>query len=244
MNVLYPPRGKAGEYAELACNLYRGCTNSCRYCYVPRVVRRKKEDFHATVTARKDILKLLERDAAKMAKTKDAGKAVHLCFTCDPYPAEVDEDVTRQAILILKRYGFGVQILTKAGSRARRDFDLLDGPNDSFGITLTVQDEALWKEWEPLAASPADRMATLEAAHRRGIKTWMSLEPVINPVETLKIIRETAAHVDLYKVGKLNYDPLADTIDWAKFVTDVTQLLDEVGKTYLIKDDLKKFERE
>ena len=33
MNVIYEPKGRAREYSELACNLYRGCTHGCRYCY-------------------------------------------------------------------------------------------------------------------------------------------------------------------------------------------------------------------
>lgn len=33
MSVIYEPKGMALEYAELAANLYRGCSHACRFCY-------------------------------------------------------------------------------------------------------------------------------------------------------------------------------------------------------------------
>ena len=35
MSIIYEPRGKAREYAELAVNLYKGCAHACIYCYAP-----------------------------------------------------------------------------------------------------------------------------------------------------------------------------------------------------------------
>ncbi len=32
MNVVYEPKGRAREYSELACNLYRGCTHDASVC--------------------------------------------------------------------------------------------------------------------------------------------------------------------------------------------------------------------
>jgi DNA repair photolyase len=33
--VIYEPKGKAGEYAPLALNLYAGCSHGCTYCFAP-----------------------------------------------------------------------------------------------------------------------------------------------------------------------------------------------------------------
>jgi DNA repair photolyase len=59
MNVVYEPRGRAREYSGLACNLYRGCTHGCRYCYAPACMRTTGEKWHAIAEPRTDILKLL-----------------------------------------------------------------------------------------------------------------------------------------------------------------------------------------
>jgi DNA repair photolyase len=36
--AIYSPKGKAGEYAEYACNLYVGCPHGCTYCYLRKGV--------------------------------------------------------------------------------------------------------------------------------------------------------------------------------------------------------------
>jgi hypothetical protein len=69
----------------------------------------------------------------------------------------------------------------------------------------------------------------------------VSLEPVIDPEESLEIIRQTHEFVDFYKVGKLNYHPRASTIDWRKFAVEVKDLLDDLGCEYLLKEDLRRY---
>lgn len=31
MDIIYEPKGKAREYADLACDIYNGCTHGCKY---------------------------------------------------------------------------------------------------------------------------------------------------------------------------------------------------------------------
>ena len=71
-----------------------------------------------------------------------------------------------------------------------------------------------------------------------GIPTWVSLEPVLDPAVALEIIRQTHPFVDLFKVGKLNYHPLAKSIDWPQFARDAVTLLKSLGKAYYVKNDL------
>jgi len=47
--------------------------------------------------------------------------------------------------------------------------------------------------------------------------------------------------VDLFKVGKINYNPIEKTIDWARFGREAIGLLESLGKEYYIKEDLKKW---
>ena len=68
--------------------------------------------------------------------------------------------------------------------------------------------------------------------------TWVSLEPVLEPAASLEIIRETAPYVNLFKVGKLNYHPMARSIDWRAFGLAAIALLESLGKPYYIKKDL------
>lgn len=238
-SLIYEPKGRAREYAALACNVYRGCGHGCIYCYAPSSTQRSRSDFLQATTRPNSFLTTLAKHAAKRQELGRQGQVL-LCFTCDPYqPLDVKEQVTRQAITILHQTGHTVCVLTKGGERALRDLALF-GPGDAFATTLTWLDNKRSLEWEPNAALPYDRIATIQAFHAAGIKTWVSLEPVLNPTVALSAIRQTHKFVDLYKIGKLNYHPLAKEIDWRKFGMAVIDLLRQLDKPYYIKRDLAK----
>lgn len=240
MAMIYEPRGKAREYAPRAANHYSGCAHGCLYCYAPSALRRDRADFHAHPTWREGAIEQLDKDAAKLQAAGYTG-SVLFCFTTDPYqPLDCTAKLTRLGIKTLHAHGLSVEILTKGGRRAERDFDLLT-PADRFATTLTFLDEADSLNWEPGAALPDDRIAAIERAKSLGLTTWASLEPVIDPVQSLEIIGRTADCIDLFKVGKLNHHPLAATIDWADFARAAVALLEKLGKAYYIKDDLRKY---
>ena len=88
MNVIYEPKGRAREYAPLACNLYMGCTHGCKYCYAPACMHKKLEEWHQAARARgENVLVLFERDCVRLAKERadDATRRVLFCFLSDPY---------------------------------------------------------------------------------------------------------------------------------------------------------------
>jgi len=247
MGVIYEPKGRAREYAELAVNLYEGCVHGCLYCYGPRIKRTTREAFHGTQEPRQDILDRLHKSATYR---RDHGQGGHvlLCFTSDPYQPDLNQagahrqiasrdPTTRTAIEILHRTGHTVNILTKGGPRSLWDFDLLTAA-DEYGATLTFVDLEQSFKWEPRAAAPGARIACLKAAHTAGIRTWVSLEPIIDLQATLDLIDLTHNFVDRYMVGKLNYHPLAAQIDWHKVACEVSDHMEKVGATYNLKADL------
>ena len=171
MPIIYEPRGKAKEYADLAANLYRGCIHSCDYCFAPSTTRKPVELFHSPgfVAPRKDVLKQLERDAIKL-RDNSCELNVLMSFTTDPYqPIDEALQLTREAIKILNRENLGVTILTKGGKLAQRDFDLLKlDPRNQFGVTLTCSSPGESLEWEPSASLPEERIDNLREAHGQG----------------------------------------------------------------------------
>jgi DNA repair photolyase len=239
MYIIYEPQGKAFEYSPLAANLYTGCEHGCiGYCYGPATLWMKKnpDKFFKSPQPRADVIAKLEKDARKIAGDP---RPILLCFTCDPYqPIEKDYKITREAIRILHENELKVRILTKAGELARRDFDLLSTRPDlsEFGATLifTTHNRGL----ELKTAPEPKRIKNLEIAHSKGIPTWVSLEPVFFPEESLDLIRMTQHCVDRYAVGKLNHrKPIVD-FDLVKFREDAIELLESLGKEYYIKKDL------
>jgi len=233
---IYTPKGRAGEYADLALNIYNGCNHSCWYCFAKKNFDRwnPTKDF-ADVEPKKDIVEATKRQLSG-GKYKD--KKIMLCFTCDPYPAIIDTSVTREVIQAIKEAGAHVQILTKGGERAERDFDLLDS-NDSFGVTYTgykLGDLFMQSENEPNAAPSCEWLASLDRAHKLGIKTWMSCEPVLNEIDIYQII-ELADYIDLFKIGKLNYYP--SKINWGEFGRKCERICKGNNRNCYIKEDLR-----
>lgn len=228
---IYTPKGRAGEYADLALNIYNSCNHGCWYCYAKKNFDRwhPSETFGENVKPREGIVEATKK---QLAKGDHKGKTILLCFTCDPYPALIDTMPTREIIQAIKEAGAHVQILTKGGDRARRDFDLLDA-EDSFGITLTGYDE-------PLSAEPCLRVETLRDVAKLGVKTWVSFEPVLDSVDVLRdieLIPRYAGSDTLLKIGKLNH--YKSETDWKAFGLEAEKICKKWGWNYYIKEDLR-----
>ena len=221
-NPIYEPKGKAKEYGDLALNIYSGCPHRCFYCYVPIMLRKDKEDFHSHVEPRAGIVEAVRR---QLEKQNIAGKTIHLCFTCDPYPTGYDSTPTREIIKLIKDSGNHVQILTKGNGS--RDFDLLD-KDDRFGVTITGG-ESEKKRY--------DLSEQLIQAKANGISTWISFEPVIDADNVLEYLRNDAKAIDKVKIGKLNY--YWSDIDWRAFGIEAEEICKAQGIDYYIKESLK-----
>lgn len=220
MKPIYEPKGKAKEYGDLALNIYTGCPHRCFYCFAPPALRRDREKFHSDVRPRENIV---EETRKQLEREGITGKLIHLFFTCDPYPTGYDTTPTREIIKLLKEYGNHVQILTKGNGK--RDFDLLDG-DDWYGVTLDGTGGKI----------ETFRILDLFSAHMRGIKTWVSFEPVIDARAVLATI-ECVKFADKVKFGKLNY--YHSTINWKEFGNKAEAICREIGLDYYIKDSLR-----
>jgi DNA repair photolyase len=221
---IYEPKGKAKEYGDYAINIYTGCPHECFYCFAPSVLRKVKNDFHKCVEPRKNIVEEVKK---QIEREKITGKLIHLCFTCDPYPCGYDTTPTREIIKAIKESGNNVQILTKGDGS--RDFDLLD-ENDWYGITLDGIGNGRNRLWK-------SRVDALAEAHNKGIKTWVSFEPVTNERQFFIELHLVSLMVDKVKIGKLNYHP--SDIDWKIFGEKAEALCKSLGIDYYIKDGLR-----
>ena len=228
MKPIYEPKGKAKEYGDYAINIYTGCPHRCFYCFAPNVLRVDRSTFHSRVEPREGIV---EETRKQLEREKITGKIIHLCFTCDPYPTRHDTTATREIIKLIKEHGNHVQILTKGDGS--RDFDLLDG-EDWYGITLDGETSD-----NGYSVDTVQREQILMRAKNKGIKTWISFEPVLDADIVLSQLwyfgREK--YVDKVKIGKLNYFP--SVIDWALFGEKAEFICNALGMDYYIKESLR-----
>jgi DNA repair photolyase len=233
-----------GQYSNLRLNLYNGCSHGCLYCY------NKREDrFHGPFDqpSKKASLANIQHDLLMLQGACDR-RPVLMSVVGDPYdmgrrdsdkPSGLmryvgsnnhSDSYTRSVLTLLRSYDHPFLVLTKGGMLAAKDFDLYSS-NDAFGVTLTFDNDADSLYWEPGAALPADRIASLKEAHRRNIHTWVSMEPVIYSQQTVHLIEMSYEFVHYFWIGKLNHDAeLERTIDWPKFRREVEALLQKCGK--------------
>lgn len=236
MPLIYEPKGKAREYSPLALNIYSGgCDHACRYCYCADMGRAFGREWTPVPVPRD--LSGLAREAAK------ASRQILMCFVGDPYcAADVQHGKTREALTVLRASGCTVAILTKGGTRCLRDLDLFrdwPGGRVKVGATLTFAQASKSREWEPGAAHPAERVEALRQLHDAGVKTWASIEPVIESEESLGIIWASLPYVDGYKVGRWNHDVRANAIDWPAFGKAAVDMIRAAGKRLYVKVDLR-----
>lgn len=235
MKPIYEPKGKAKEYGDLAINIYTGCPHRCFYCFAPNVLHTQKEKFHSCVEPRKNIVEEVKK---QLIREGIKGKLIHLCFTCDPYPLGYDSMPTREIIKAIKESGNNVQILTKNGTDAIRDFDLLD-ENDFFGITYTgypIDEFSNTPTSERCADTALNRLRALKIAKDKGIRTWVSCEPVVCADDIIELI-QFADYIDFWKIGKMNYHP--SEINWKEFGIKAERSLKTHKRNYYIKDSLR-----
>jgi len=255
MSLIYKPKGPALEYSNLACNLYKGCGHKCEYCYAPYFAYQgakkdeKKKLFDlptvrgkATLSEAKRVKNLLHQ-LGNEAKRFNGTDRVLMSFTSDPYqPLESTLLLTQQAINVMGKHGVPMTILTKS-SMAMRDFNLFKKYDIEFATTICFIDENIRQKLEPNASPIADRFETLANMRAAGLQTWVSLEPVIDTAEALKVIDSLVGKIDKIKIGTVDkrWDlGLYNKLNWATFLKDTLNKLH--GKqAYYIKDGLWKY---
>ena len=159
-------------------NLYRGCTHGCIYCDSRSDCYQINHDFE-DVEIKRDAPRILEE---QLRRRRSRGM-ISTGAMCDSYmPMEETLAITRECLLLIERYGFGLAIQTKS-SRILRDLDILKAIHNKarcvVEMTLTTFDEELCKKIEPNVSTTKERFHTLEAFRDAGIPTVIWLSPIL-----------------------------------------------------------------
>jgi DNA repair photolyase len=158
-------------------NLYRGCSHGCVYCD-SRSDCYRIENFDR-VSVKEDALRVVERDL----KAKRKKGIVITGSMSDPYnPLEGKLRLTRGALELLLRHGFGVAIDTKSGL-VTRDIDLIRAVSDRtaacVSLTVTTFDDDLCRTIEKNVCPSSERLRALEALAKAGIDCGVLLMPIL-----------------------------------------------------------------
>lgn len=159
-------------------NIYRGCSHGCIYCDSRSKCYQMDHEFE-DIEVKENAIELLEQKLRSKRKKAIIGTG----SMSDPYMhIEKSLKMTRKALEVIEKYGFGVTVLTKS-SLILRDLDLYKQINIKakaiIQMTLTTYDEELCKILEPNVSTTYERFETLKTFRDNWIETVVWLDPFL-----------------------------------------------------------------
>lgn len=158
-------------------NLYRGCCHGCIYCD-SRSHCYHIDDFDQ-VRGKENALMILEKELMRKRKKGVIGIGA-MSDTYNPY--EEKYKITRQALKLIEKYGFGVSIDTKS-NLILRDIDILKEINKKQNViiklTITTPHDDLSKIIEPNVCVSSKRFSAIKQLNDSGIFAGVMMAPVL-----------------------------------------------------------------
>ena len=177
---------------------------------------------------------------------------VFMSFTCDPLDAEDNvQNYTLYAVKRLLKYGIPATLLTKNVAWLKEDNwkkFLKEYPKHiccsthhallTIGFTITGKDEL-----EPNAPSTEKRIEALRKLHDEyKIKTFVSLEPIIDLHSASEVIKKTYKITDEIRIGAQS--PIKknryNVMEFISFVVAVRSLANNLDCHFMVKDSMYK----
>lgn len=161
-------------------NCYRGCIHACTYCFA----RQYHEylgygagtDFETKIVVKVNAPELLRRE---LRATRQKIGHLDFSFATDPYlPLEASYQLTRRCLEVCAEFRFPVAVITKS-PLVTRDIDLLQKLDSRVFFSIPFFDTAKSKPFELYTPVPEVRFRAMKELTDAGIKTGVSLAPII-----------------------------------------------------------------
>lgn len=197
-------------------NPYRGCEHGCVYCYARPTHEALSLscglDFETKILAKVDAPQLLRRE---LAAPGWRGDPIVMSGVTDCYqPIESRLLITRGYLEMMAEARQSVTLVTKS-RLVLRDLDVLSEMakrgTAAVAISVTTLDNALASKMEPRAASPRDRLWTIQRLASARIPVTAMVAPVIPAVNDrevpaiLKAVANAGASTAAYVLLRLPY---------------------------------------
>lgn len=198
------------EYGDYTINHAQGCSHGCKYpCYAFLMAKRfgkvKTYEEWCEPQIVSNALELLDKEIPKL---KHKIESVQLCFTTDPFMYDYPEIGQMSLAIIRKLNEAGIKCTALTKSVLPIELAGLSEENE-YGITLVSLNEDFRKEMEPNSAPYMERIASLQALHNAGCKTWVSIEPYPTPniiEQDFDAMLHAVEFCDKIIFGRLNYN--------------------------------------
>lgn len=183
------------EWADASYNIGKGCSHGCLYCYAKATSKLSNEDW---------LKESIKSKLPKIPKSND-----YVMFPTQHDISEYYLDTAGTAIAGLLSAGNNVLIVSKPHFKCIKEIcDTFIDYKDRilFRFTIGSFNDYILKLWEPGAPNFMERVLSLQFAFNHGFKTSISMEPMLEDVETtLKIFKMLELFVtDKIWIGKMN----------------------------------------
>jgi DNA repair photolyase len=158
-------------------NIYKGCSHGCIYCD-SRSECYQIENF-MEVKAKKNAIKIIQKELSSKRKKGVVGTGA----MSDPYnPLEQEHQLTREALELIDRYGYGVSVATKS-DLILRDMDIYKRISKHspvlIMVTITTTNDKLAKSIEPNVSSSSERFEIVRSFSEEGIDSGILFMPIL-----------------------------------------------------------------
>ncbi len=208
-------------------NPYVGCAHACKYCYATFMKRFTGhiEPWGSFVDVKINAADVLRKQLKRTENAQRAlaseydNKQVHtfgfpqgthkgniiVSSVTDPYqPVEAKYMITRKCLEVLALYQFQVDILTKS-PLVLRDIDIISKLKDAeVGLTITTDNDRVRKIFEPNAPPIPVRIEALKKLHKKGIKTYVFIGPVL-PMNPDSLAEQIKPYANSILIDRMNY---------------------------------------
>lgn len=158
-------------------NLYKGCSHGCIYCD-SRSQCYQIENFDM-VRGKKEAIAILKQELLSKRKKGVIG----IGAMSDTYnPFESKEQLTKQALEVIARQGFGVSIETKSDLIVR-DIEIFKAIQKQADVilkfTITTAEDRLCKKIEPQVCPTSKRLEAMRKLANEGLFVGTLLSPIL-----------------------------------------------------------------
>jgi DNA repair photolyase len=183
-------------------NPYVGCEHGCSYCYASFMKRftGHLEPWGGFVDAKVNAPEALRRQLRRVRRG-----SVLVGTVTDPYqPLERRYRLTRRCLEALAERQLEVSVLTRS-PLCVRDVDVFRRFEQiSVGLSITTDDDATRRLFEPHAPPIGARVAALRTLRREGVPTYLFAGPLL-PMDPARFVEMIGDAADEVLVDRLNY---------------------------------------
>lgn len=190
---------------DYAINPYVGCAHGCVWCYarfMKGYTGHDNDEWGSFVDVKINAPEVLVKDIRKL---KDY-PTIFFSSVCDPYqPIEAKYKITRKCLEILSPFSFPVSILTQS-KLVTRDIGLFKKFKEiEVGLSFITMDKKATRIFQPMVASPKEKVRVLKSLHDEGIKTYIHIGPILPYFTNFEeIFKATHQYIDAAMGETLN----------------------------------------